>query len=141
MKEFCVKILDKDEYLKHCFEIGLDEEWKKKSPMFNERMKEKGIYIIHTPRRIIYIGKTRGPTMDFKTRLYRHATKSASSDSKVYRTLKEAKWNGEQILVALLPIGKIRELFQGEGITNEMMVDTYEQVLIHVLKPEIQEEK
>jgi len=139
-KEFCVTILDKDEYLKNSCEIGLDEEWKKKSPMFDERLNEKGVYIIHMPARIVYIGKTRGPTMDFRTRLYRHATKAASSNSTVYQTLKVAKEKGEQIFVALLPIDRIRRLYRGKDLTNEMIVDTYEQVLIHALKPEIQDE-
>jgi len=143
MEEITLSILDKSEYLKNPIEIGLEKDWVNKSRSFDQRMKSQGIYILHVslPPRIIYVGKTRGPTMDFATRLYRHATKSGSSDSKVYRTLKKIQQEtGKPILVALIPLEKIRTLFEGKLLEDAAMIDIYEQVLIHLLKPEIQEE-
>jgi hypothetical protein len=135
-------VLDNSDYLKNPIEIGLDKEWKIKSKNFDERMDEQGIYIIHISlSRIIYVGKTRGLTMDFKTRLYRHATESASqSNPKVYRKLKEIEKDGSPILVSLLTKDKINALFEGKKLGHASMIDIYEQFLIHHLNPEVQEE-
>jgi len=143
VEEITISVLNRDEYLASPIEIGLDKDWVNKSRNFDERMKSQGIYVLHTPTplRIFYVGKTRGPTMDFHTRLYRHATKPASSDSKVYRALKKMeKENGKPILVALITLEQIRSLFKGKQLEDAAMIDIYEQVLIHLLKPEIQEE-
>jgi len=144
VEEISVSIMDKNEYLKNPIEIGIDKDWTKKSVKFDERMKMQGIYVFHVskPQRIIYVGKTRGPTMDFKTRLYRHATESASQSSpRVYRKLKKIKEEtGSPILVSLLTTEKIRSLFKGKPLKDSAMIDICEQLLIHLLKPEIQEE-
>jgi len=143
VEEITISILNKDEYLASPIEIGLDKDWVNESRNFDRRMKLQGIYVIHVlaPLRIIYVGKTRGPTMDFATRLYRHATKAASSDSKVYRALKKIEQEtGKPILVALITLEQIRGLFKGKPLEDAAMVDIYEQMLIHLLKPEIQEE-
>ena len=135
-------VLDKDEYLKNIIEIGLDRGWKAKRRYFDKRAKAQGFYVlfVRKPIRIIYVGKTRGPTMDFATRLYRHATIAASRNSKVYRALKGAEQEtGGPILASLVTTEQIRRLFDGEKLGDEAMIDAYEQVLIHLLKPEIQE--
>lgn len=142
-EEITISVLNKDEYLANPIGIGLDKDWVNRSRNFDRRMKSQGIYILHVgmPPRVIYVGKTRGPTMDFATRLYRHATKAASSNSKVYRGLKKIERDtGKPILVALITLEQIRSLFKAKQLEDAAMVDIYEQVLIHLLKPEIQEE-
>lgn len=137
-----IHVLRKNDILKNPIEIGLDEKWKVKSKNFDKRVKAQGIYIFHVRNalRIIYVGKTRGPTMDFATRLYRHATKTASSNSKVYRALKKIEQEtGSPILVSLITTDQIRNLFDGDRLEDEAMIDIYEQVMIHLLKPEVQE--
>lgn len=141
--EIVVAILEKDEYLRNPIEIGLDKDWTNKSRDFDRRMKAQGVYVIHisTPPRIIYVGKTRGPTMDFAARLYRHCVESASGYyPKVYRALKRVKEEtGDPILVSLITTEQLRGLFKGTQLEDAAMIDIYEQVLIHLLKPEIQE--
>lgn len=99
-----IQILDRDEYLKKPLEIGLDKNWKAKNRYFDQRFYMKGIYILHfsDPIRIIYVGKTRGATMDFKTRLYRHATESGSQGSQVYQKLEEISKEQENLFLHLL---------------------------------------
>jgi hypothetical protein len=144
VEEISISVSNKREYLQNPVEIGLDKDWVNKSAKFNRRMKMQGIYVFHTsdPLRVIYVGKTRGPTMDFRTRLYRHATKSASqSNPKVYKTLKKIKEEtGSPILVSLITTEQIRSLFKGKSLENAAMIDIYEQILIHLLEPEMQEE-
>jgi len=89
-QKIIVTTLNKEEYLKDPLEIGLDKDWTKKSQRFDQRVKSQGVYIIHisAPTRVLYIGRTRGRMMDFAMRLYRHATKAASGNSKTYQALK-----------------------------------------------------
>ena len=141
-EKIIINVLNKNEYLKNPIEIGLDKDWTNKSRIFDQRVEAQGVYIVHisTPLRIIYVGKTRGPTMDFATRLYRHATKSASSNSKVYRALKKAEQEtGGPILVSLIATEKIRSSFEGKKLEDAAMIDLYEQTLIHLVRPEVQE--
>jgi hypothetical protein len=145
MEEIIINVLKKDEYLTDPIEIGLDEDWVKKSVNFDQKMKMQGVYIFHTsaPFRILYVGKTRGSTMDFRTRLYRHAIESASqSNPKVYKMLKRVKQEtGVPITVSLVTTEKLQTLFKGKKLEDPAMIDIYEQVLIHLLKPEIQDER
>lgn len=142
-EEITITVSDKRMYLESPIEIGLDKDWVSKSVNFDKRMRMQGIYVFHTstPTRIIYIGKTRGLTMDFHTRLYRHATKSASqSNPKVYRMLKKIRAEkGSTILVSLVTTEQIRSLFRGKLLDDAALIDIYEQVLIHLLRPEMQE--
>lgn len=141
-EKIVISILNKNEYLKKPIEIGLDNEWVKKSRYFDQRVKAQGVYILHfsNPPQVIYIGKTRGPTMNFTIRLYRHATKTASNSSRVYRTLKKVeRETGGPILVSLVTTEQIRSFFEGKPLGDDAMVDICEQVLIHLLKPELQQ--
>jgi len=141
-EKITIKVLTKSDYLRNPIEIGLDKGWSSKSAGFDQRLKSQGVYIFHVSAlpRIIYVGKTRGPTMDFATRLYRHATGPASGDSKVYRALKKAESeSGGPVLVSLVTTEQIRSLFEGQRLKDDAMVDIYEQVLIHLLEPEIQQ--
>ena len=137
-----IEILDKEKCLENSLEIGLDKEWTMKSRHFDKRMKMQGLYVFHfsDPLRIIYVGKTRGSTMDFQTRLYRHATEAASqSNPKVYLRLKKiSKETGKQILVSLIATDQLRSFFNGTNLSDAAIIDIYEQLLIHFLRPEIQ---
>jgi len=142
VEKVTISLLSRDEYLRNPIEIGLDDDWTKKSRSFDRRVKFQGVYMLHvpTPFRIVYVGKTRGPSMDFHTRLYRHATEAASSNSKVYRALKKVKNETRgPLLVSLIRTEQIRSLFEGKQLEDRAMIDIYEQTLIHLLKPEIQE--
>ena len=132
--------LSKEEYLKNPVEIGLDKDWSNKSQRFDQRLRSQGIYIIHTvPSRVFYVGKTRGLMMDFATRLYRHATKAASGNSKTYRALKEMEEETKgPILVSLVTKEQLRGFFEGMQLKDHAMIDIYEQVLIHILEPQLQ---
>ena len=140
VEEIHIKLLNSRVCLEKPQEIGLDENWKVKSRFFDDRMKLQGLYIFHTtnPLKVIYVGKTRGSSMDFKTRLYRHATKSASqSNPKVYQKLKQITSEGQkQIFVSLITTEQIRDCFSGKQLSDEAIIDTYEQLLIHSLNPE-----
>jgi len=141
-QKIIINLLNKNDYLQNPMEIGLDDEWTSKSRKFDQRMKGRGVYILHVstiPSRILYVGKTRGLSMDYATRLYRHATKAASSNSRIYQALKRIKQEtGCPILVSLVTIEQIRNFFEGMKLEDAAMIDIYEQVLIHMLKPELQ---
>jgi hypothetical protein len=93
---------------------------------------------VTNPLRIIHVGKTRGPSMDFGTRLYRHATKSASSNSSVYQALKKIKRETvSPILVSLLTTKHIRSFFKGKELEDDAIIDICEQVAIHLLKSDV----
>ena len=78
--------------------------------------------------------------MDFATRLYRHATKSGSRNSKVYQALKQAELErGGPILASLVTTNQLTDLFEGMQLQDADRIDIYEQVLIHFLKPEVQD--
>jgi len=79
-----------------------------------KRARKKGVYIISTqePEKIIYVGKTRGPTMYFAKRLRRHAQKGASGNSKVYKKLKEISDQDRPLKVTLIDIEKVKRTFR-----------------------------
>lgn len=141
MQKILIKLQPMQQYLENSIEFKLDSQWNRKA--LGQRAGDKGIYILFTqiPNRIIYVGKTRGATMDFATRLYRHATKSASQNSKVYRKLKECQETGQAIKVSLLTSSQVKIHFDTKNLnlTESAMIDILEQVLIHYLQPEIQD--
>lgn len=139
-RKIIINVPKKEEHLKNPMEIGLDNDWKVKRRKMDKRINAKGVYVLYVsnPLRIIHVGQTRGPTMDFGTRLYRHATKSASGDSRVYRTLKKVEQeNGGPILVSLFTTVQIRSFFEGEKLEDEAIIDIYEQVAIHLLNSKV----
>lgn len=125
------------------FEMKLNDDWDRTT--LGKKAKRKGVYILFTqfPERCIYIGKTRGPSMDFATRLYRHATERASQNGKVYKKLIEISQEEpkRKIYVTLLDLDDVKRHFNfkdGE-LSESAMIDILEQVLIHHLHPEIQD--
>lgn len=140
MSEIKISLKTKETYLANPVDLKLDTQWD--IAALGERASQKGIYIIFTemPDRIIYVGKTRGETMDFATRLYRHATEGASQNSKVYRKLEKISKGAIPIKVALINLDDIRHHFRMEGVALDItaMVDILEIVMIQYLHPEIQ---
>jgi len=139
-QKIIINVPGKEEHLKNPMEMGLDDDWKIKRRKMDSRINAKGVYVIYVtnPLRIIHVGETRGATKDFGTRLYRHATKSASTNSNVYEALKKVeRETGGPILVSLLSTEQIRSFFEGKELEDEVIIDIYEQVEIHLLKPEV----
>lgn len=135
-----VDLPSKRECLRQSIRIGLDKEWKHKSKEFPNTVKGKGVYILYTedPQEILYVGKTGGKTMHFAKRLFRHATKSASRNSKNYRKLKRMK---KCIQVGLLDVERIKTFFEGKRLRNSGYIDIFEQMAIHCLHPRFQLDK
>lgn len=128
------------ECLRQSIEIGLDEEWKLKSKEFPDTVKGKGVYVLYTknPKVILYVGKTAGKTMYFAKRLFRHAAKSASRNSKVYRKLKDMR---KCIYVGLIDVEQIKTFFSGKKLSNSGYIDIFEQIAIRFLHPRLQRDK
>jgi hypothetical protein len=126
-----------EEWFTQSIKIGMDKEWRHKRKKFPETAKGKGVYILYTknPKQILYVGKTAGKTMDFATRLYRHATKAASRNSTVYRELKDMK---KCIHAALVDVERIKTFFIGKRLRNSGYIDVFEQMAIHCLHPKLQ---
>jgi len=137
-----VALQTRENYLSTPVELKLDDQWDRST--LGQKARQKGIYILFTqmPERIIYVGKTRGSSMDFATRLYRHATEAASQNGKVYRKLKEICCEPSVIIkVALINTDSVKQHFRIDSVefTEAAMIDTLEQILIHYLHPEIQD--
>lgn len=140
MSDIKISLREREAYLVNSVNLMLDNQWDKRS--LGSKADEIGIYIIFTdlPKHIIHVGKTRGPEMDFKTRLYRHATKSTSQNSKVYRRLKElTNKHSVPIKITLINSHDVISHFTLRGVDFDeaAMIDILEQVLIHYLQPEL----
>ena len=138
-----VALPQRREYFRQSVEIGLDKDWKRKRKEHPQIVKEKGVYVLYVKNspEILYVGKTGGETMDFATRLYRHATKSASRNSKVYRELKRIKRKGKIIYAGLIDMQLIKTFFSGKRFSNLGYIDVFEQIAIHFLNPKLQQDE
>ncbi len=137
-----IKLFNPNDYLTPSFYLKLDKGWSGKH--LGEYTKQIGVYIIFTEedKKKLYVGKTNGKTMDFATRLYRHVTKKASSNSRVYQYLKKISNKNNKIKVALITENRIKDFFSLNGKLNDKkLIDIFEQVLIYHLNPELQREK
>jgi len=121
-------------------EMGLDDDWTPKRRKFSEIAGKKGVYILYTknPPDILYIGKTGGETMDFATRLHRHATESASRNSRVYKELERIKRKRKRIYAGLIDVERIKTFFSGKMTSDLGYTDIFEQIAIHFLNPRLQ---
>jgi hypothetical protein len=138
-----VALPQRREYFRQSVEIGLDKDWKRKRKEHPPIAKEKGVYVLHSndPSGVIYIGKTTKKTMHFDKRLYRHATKSASRNSPVYKALKKIKKNGKRIYAGLIEVERIKTFFSGKKLSNLGYIDVFEQIAIHFLNPCCQQDQ
>ena len=128
------------ECLGQSIKIGLGKKWKHQSKEFPASVKGRGVYVLYTktPKEILYVGKTAGKTMHFAKRLYRHASKSASGNSKVHRKLKGMR---KCIFVGLIDVEQIKTFFSGERLNDSGYIDIFEQIAIHLLRPKLQRNK
>ena len=79
--------------------------------------------------------------MDFATRLYRHATKAASRNSKVYKELKRIKRKGKCIYAGLIDVERIKTFFSEKRLRNLGYIDIFEQIAIRFLNPRLQQDE
>jgi hypothetical protein len=130
----------RSEYFRQSVEIGLDKIWKHKRKEYPQIVKKKGVYVLYSnaPVTVLYVGKTAGMTMDFATRLYRHATKSGSRNSKVYKELKKIERKGKRIYAGLIDVERIKTFFSGKMTSDLGYIDIFEQIAIHFLNPRLQ---
>jgi hypothetical protein len=138
-----VMLPQRSEYFRQSVEVGLDKIWKRKRKEYPQIVKKKGVYVLYSnaPPTVVYVGKTAGMTMDFATRLYRHATKSGSRDSKVYKELKKIERKGNRIYAGLIDVERIKMFFSGKRLQDLGYIDIFEQIAIHVLNPSCQQEQ
>ncbi len=101
--------------------------------------KKQGVYVIHHGERIVYVGKTDGPSMTFGVRLRREFQQSASSGRHIFPKL-EALTTPPTIKVCLLPASVLRGMVTVSGTTlsDVELIPICEVVFIAVYKPEFQ---
>jgi hypothetical protein len=101
--------------------------------------KKQGVYVIHHGDRIIYVGKTDGPSMSFGVRLRREFQESASGGRHIFPKL-AALQNPPGISVYLLATSSIRKMVTIEGttLTDTELIPICEAVLIAAYRPELQ---
>jgi hypothetical protein len=107
-----------------------------------EYAKSQGIYIIHHGRKIMYVGKTDGPTMSFGARLRREFQENAAKGKHIYPKLASLPTPPE-IRVSFLTLSQMQNLLTSEGSTLDDItkIAILEQTLINIYKPELQKKK
>ena len=102
--------------------------------------KEKGVYVIHYAGRIMYVGKTDGPKMDFGTRLRREFQETASQNKHIYPKLCALPVPPD-IVVHCFPLSVIKQLVKAADreLHSFQLVGIFETALIYHLEPELQE--
>lgn len=101
--------------------------------------KNQGVYVIFHGDKVIYVGKTDGPSMSFGMRLRREFQETAAKGRHIYPTL-AALTTPPNIQVAMLSTSQIRSLvsLNGLALTDADLVLPCEAVLIAVYKPVLQ---
>jgi len=101
--------------------------------------KEQGVYVIHHGERIVYVGKTDGPSMTFGVRLRREFQESASGGRHIFPKL-VALTIPPTIKVCLLPASVLRSMVtvSGTALRDVELIPICEAVFIAVYKPEFQ---
>jgi hypothetical protein len=104
-------------------------------PDLGEYSDKKGVYIFHSAGKLLYVGKTTdGVYGNFRDRLYRHVSESASNSSRIYKLLSEQK---APIKVYLLDLEDINMMIDPGSVTlddvNKALI--MEQILIGVFSP------
>ena len=101
--------------------------------------KKQGVYVIHHGDKIIYVGKTDGPSMSFGLRLRREFQESASQGRHIFPRL-AALQSPPSISVCLLSTSAIRKMVSIEvtTLTDTELIPICEAVLIAVYKPDFQ---
>ena len=101
--------------------------------------KNQGVYVIFHGDKVIYVGKTDGPSMFFGMRLRREFQESASSGRHIYPKL-AALATPPSIQVSMLSTQEIRALVSVNGLVlaDDDLIRPCEAVLIAVYKPALQ---
>lgn len=104
--------------------------------------KKQGVYVIHHGNKIIYVGKTDGPSMTFGVRLRREFQESASGGRHIYPKLAALK-TPPALGVCLLPAATLRSMvtWKGAALDDFELIPICEAVLIAAYKPEFQRER
>jgi len=141
MAEIRISLRERKAYLKNSVDLKMDKNWQRE--VLGEVAHQKGVYVIfYPPRRVLYVGKTRGQKMDLAKRLYRHVHKKASSNSKVYRVLRRITRKEHKPIKVSLIDGEVAKSHFTSNIEIEInepaAIDILEQILIHYLRPKIQ---
>ncbi|SRR6266478_5755730 len=105
-----------------------------------ESGKDRGVYIMRLKGRVLYVGKTGGERMNYKTRLYRHFVKSAAMNKGIYLKLAKLK---QPVSVSFLPDREILKLITGTNMNRQRLEDEViclmEAAVIHEYKPRFQQ--
>ena len=102
--------------------------------------KEKGVYVIHHNEKIIYVGKTDGPSMNFGMRLRREFQENASQGKHIYPRLSSLS-TPPAIKATFYNIPEIikRMNFEGHFHRPDQMIGIFEMLMISYLEPELQQ--
>lgn len=105
-----------------------------------EMRKQKGVYVIHHNRKIIYIGKTDGVSMNYGMRLRREFQENAAQGKHIFPKLSSLTTPPE-IKVCFFPILEImkRMQFEKHVYRPDQMIGTFEIAMINYLEPELQQ--
>lgn len=113
--------------------------WSKKN--LGNHKNERGVYIIHHDKKIRYVGKTDGPTMNFGIRLRREFQETASQGKHNYPRLKKLQ-TPPPIYVCFFNTDDLRELIKTTianfESSDQGIIETMEQVFICAYEPEWQ---
>lgn len=128
-----------EEGSKLIYNIGLDQKWSKQEMGVNSN--KGGIYIFHTRKNILYVGKTfkMGKWGNYNERLRRHCQSKASKHSDVFNLLKKYK----SIYIYFINSKEIKKKtkFHNMNMTDNGLVLSYEQILIDYLNPVYEQNK
>jgi hypothetical protein len=102
--------------------------------------KEKGIYVIHHDRRVIYVGKTEGGSMNYGMRLRREFQENAAQGKHIYPKL-SSLITPPDIKTTFYPILEIikRMQFEGQIYRPDQMIGIFEIAMINHLEPQLQQ--
>jgi hypothetical protein len=105
-----IEIPDKEQILTAGCEVvvaGLGGTWKESC--LGQKAKERGVYVIHHRKNIVYVGKTNGPTMSFGMRLRREFQATAPAGWHIYPLLSSLTVP-PSIMVSLFTADELRKL-------------------------------
>jgi hypothetical protein len=115
-----------------------NEKWS--SACLGGMQKEKGVYVIHHAGKIMYVGKTDGPTMNFGTRLRRELQETASQNKHIYPRL-SALPVPPDIIVHCFPLSVIKQMVKATDreLLSFQLIGMFETAMIYHLEPEFQQ--
>jgi hypothetical protein len=136
-----IELPDAGEILKEGCAVPIarkNEKWS--SACLGGMQKEKGVYVIHHGGRIMYVGKTDGPTMDIGTRLRREFQETASQNKHIFPKLC-ALHVPPDIIVHCFPLSVIKQMVKAADreLRSFQLVGIFVTAMIYHLEPEFQQ--